>query len=188
MILLSFFKFVENEMSDRYYLRLKDLGLLFLLMNVVYISVCILLKLVYDFSLISFVFGYIVNYLTSIENVMKHVEQLYNFNKRLLVKGFTYVDNNITEFINKRKEFIKSECDKFMNDDVEETKKERECEEDEIEVEKCSLSMDEVNAVENGEVNIVESENEGDLCNSLENSEIEEPLTKSVILNSMEEK
>ena len=99
MILLSFFKFVEEEMDGRYYLKIKDMGFFILLLNLLYASFIVIIDIFYNFSLLSFIFGYIIHYLLSLNSVLKYFEKAYHHNKKYFISLLSKIDIYITQLL-----------------------------------------------------------------------------------------
>jgi len=121
MILLSFFKFVEDELDNRYYLRMKDCGLMILLLNLLYISFIMFVEVIYNFSLMSFIIGYIIHHLLSLDTLLKYFEKLYQYNKHYFITLLSKMDSCITQFLNDRKN---TDCDEVNNDNSNKSKEE----------------------------------------------------------------
>jgi hypothetical protein len=139
MITLSFFKFVEDELGERYYFRLKDFGLTILLLNIAYILYSVGLYVMYNFSFISFMIGYLVNTILQIDIVLKYFKKLYSLNKNILTKLEAYMLTVLNDL-------KKLYCDNISTDDINSS--------NEVIVESTNISKEDDNIVDN---NVVET-------------------------------
>ena len=95
---------MENEIDEQqYYFKLKDFGLLILLFNIIYISFSVLIYVLFNFSFISFLFGYVIQKFISLDNLINYFEQLYNKNKDYFISLLKIVDTYVNTFLNSRK-------------------------------------------------------------------------------------
>ena len=160
MILLSFFKFVEDELDNRYYIKMKDCGLIILLLNLLYISFVMVVEVIYNFNLMSFILGYIIHYLLSLNTLLEYFEKVYNHNKHYFITLLSKVDTYITQFLNNR---IKN------NDD-----------DDELSSNKSKEETYDLDEISNISITPVSSESDNDDQSFVDVEEHDEPILDEI--------